>query len=613
MPSRFESRKRLILAKVKSIRQRYTRTLAAITLVLSFQFLIFKQLRLDRIYGLKFSRWPTKNGGPHDKPPPSSGPPPELDEENPHPIDVQLIRATSRLPNIDKYLEFYYKFSLWYYIFAIVRTVTVFLLHLDYLSEYRLLICYLMGRVVVNGRLAEPMRYFVVWGSCYMIIWRVVMIYLRPSLKLYCFEFLMYDIHELIMKEAKLNTNKQPLSSSSSSPTRNTDHYLLGSRASLTCNGQNHQSSILQCRDLLAIQRAEQTGSIRPGMLGCPMRLNRTAKQWKLLSQALTSYWFLTFLGLVAACPLFVAMGLPVVVTKKGFELIYNGCTSWIAEYSRLYNDTQTYAHIYSIKDEDYLAQIQADWFLPMADFTPMNAYHVTRIIMDTIDNVLVYFDTVGLFVSNTCIAILLSCDICYYSDELCPHLESLNAELRARSERHHSKSNRTFSQLDVRIQTIQSMLMDFFDMVCCYTKFASLLTIYSTTGWLSYSALVAKWIFTPRDEKPKLEWYVLHVYTTIYMALVVGYFSRVRMACRRLYPLICSSATLDTTDSDRKRRWRLILKHYWPRPLYCFTVMGSIELSWLFLLKLLTWLLSAFVVASSFFAIYSLHSRAVT
>lgn len=611
----------------KTISDRYTRYFAAAALVFSHQFFIVKELKLNRVYRI---RWLLANKGPSPQGARRTSYGYNYKKTNSHgvqQIEEQLVRSHSGLPNIDKYLRFYYRFGMYYYGLLFVKYLLICSLELDEMQNFRFLGCYLLGRLLMNGRVTGFTNYFALFESFYLFLWRLLMLAMKRKHSLYCFEFLLFDYRKVVAREAKLTSTKHSQVWDLDSETKSK------SKAAKTS-----YLSILQCKNSVAIEGAKlasdrqgSVGSRQTGRLA-PMRLNRTSQQWRLLSQTLVYYWLCSLLFMFTFNLVLNSTIIPVLVTKRGFELSYHECFAWISGLKDN-NDTsrqQYYSYIYSFEGQSN-ATTEASIILPMQDFTPLNVYHLARISVDYLENLFIYSDIGFLFVSSSAIAILVSEDVRHNCLQLAHKLDHLNDELRGllqfqvscesygSSETCKSKPNNNLllgrqylhakhqDELNARIQQTQSMLIDNFKLVGSYTKFASVLTLYNIASWLTYSAMVSKWLFVPGTELPKLEWYLVHLYRTVYVVLDLGSFARARNACRRLYPLIATSTSLDVDHANRKLRWLTILNFYSPRPMFCFRVLDSADLSWLFLLQLLTWLVSALVVASSFFGVYSL------
>lgn len=132
-------------------------------------------------------------------------------------------------------------------------------------------------------------------------------------------------------------------------------------------------------------------------------------------------------------------------------------------------------------------------------------------------------------------------------------------------------------------ILDIQAMVIDFFSLVNSYNSYAAFYTLYSVVIWLAYSAICSSWLYVPGNvtDTNKLEWYALQMMATLFMCHVIGSLSSIRLASRDLYRLIATLAALDLTANAHKNdRWLVLMRHYSPLPLYCFTTFRLSEIS---------------------------------
>lgn len=582
---------------------RHLKLLTTATLTLSFEYFVVTELELNRLYRLSCN-WTSSSiaatkvayndlrlSKRHAKFPNIISYGDDLSY-----VDEQLISSNSAFPKVQKYVRVWYKFSLYYHGLLAVKYVIIYLVNQSCLKEYRFIGCYLLGRLVVNGRVTEFNNFFAFASAFFLFIWRIFMVCSKPKLKMYCFEFLMYEFEELILYEANMSSELET-------------KQLLG-KSNQTSSSLYYQS-ILQCKNRMAIQEAKSGRPITTGMSDfCLMRLNRTSKHWKSLSKVLIVYWIWFLLLMLCAVPFTAITIVPVILTRKGFEVSYHECSGWISD-----NNRTDYEDIHSLRGYESGEEITPSLFLPLRDFCPFNLYHSIRIGYDFLENIIIYFDLATALMSNSAVAILASVDVCHYGQQLSVSLMELNKDLAGQAiksfdvnlpMRPNGYLSANDDQLNLRIQKLQSLVLDYFEMIADYDRYASALGIYTIICWLSFSAIVSKWILVPGSERPKLEWYLLHGYATVHVILNMGSFARVRLASRRLYPLMATTGALDRSQAHQKTSWFTIMKYFAPKPLYCFRMLQSMELSWFLLLKVASWLLTALIVASSFFSVYA-------
>lgn len=82
-----------------------------------------------------------------------------------------------------------------------------------------------------------------------------------------------------------------------------------------------------------------------------------------------------------------------------------------------------------------------------------------------------------------------------------------------------------------------------------------------------------------------RFELYYFETITIVYVAIILTSFAAMRTKSRRIYSLIASNMALDNNIRTSKIHWRSLLKFFHPKPLHCFSILGS-EISWFFCLK---------------------------
>lgn len=482
---------------------------------------------------------------------------------------------TLRLPNTDKFKKFS-EFSIIVYSFLILKYVIFIALESKILEHYRYLSCYMIGRIMLNGRVTKLANYVSLMALLFLVSWRTVMLKIKPKFRFDCLEFLLHDHDELLVLEAKHQPSERCARSKSSADL--------------------DSDSILRFKNQFAHRSTRVL-----------FRPNRTCKTWLALARQLMVSVFTSTVCLLLTTVVAAIMLLPMSLTRRGFELSYQQCVEWIASQP----DESAYSHIY-VPSTNSTAILLPEpvVFLPLEDFCQFNFYHLLRVSLDLIENLVIYLDVVAAFSANTTLAVMISADVRHYSYQISIRLKQAIAQNKSHTLYELSKSNSRIWVDDSKLTDLQATIIDNFHSVQFYDRFVSFYVTFCVSVWIVYSVLVSSWMLAPVRfaDTAKFEWYFVHAVSTVYVLVIIGSFAQVRIACKNLYPLISTVAALDGDHFDRKNRWLTIMKHYNPKPLYCFTMFKSSEVSWMFLFKLFAWMFSALLVASNFFIVYDAH-----
>lgn len=142
----------------------------------------------------------------------------------------------------------------------------------------------------------------------------------------------------------------------------------------------------------------------------------------------------------------------------------------------------------------------------------------------------------------------------------------------------------------------MQALIHDYFKLVNGYNQYVSHLVAAQIYLWLVFTLFWATRVLVPSKTlsldagSKSLEFYAMVGTTGAYVVVLLAFASVVKCQSRKLYELIAAAAAaaaaLDDDGRTTKLRWRALLSYYHPRTLYCFSLFGSSELSFLFLLK---------------------------
>jgi hypothetical protein len=151
-------------------------------------------------------------------------------------------------------------------------------------------------------------------------------------------------------------------------------------------------------------------------------------------------------------------------------------------------------------------------------------------------------------------------------------------------------KSDRTefnhHEQLAERVARLQATLVDHFELIKSYNPFISYVLAIVIFIWMTYTIMLCIWMGSTSSRSIMLEFVAFELYAAAYLMPLLGVTSLTTSQNRRLYPLIASVMALDDTNPDEKARWWTIISYYYPKPMFCFTLFNSIQISWLFSLK---------------------------
>ena len=306
--------------------------------------------------------------------------------------------------------------------------------------------------------------------------------------------------------------------------------------------------------------------------------------------------------------------------------------------YSHIYLAPAKLAHQISIED------IPAIIPVTRADLQPLTTYNVLRISVDVFENIFWYMEFLILFSCAYFIVIVFSLDIMINAKEVQKRLKRLIGKMKdSRSSPGLSYDHQNgpfrladlglykkFNFVENTLSTIygryrpgpgprpdypkilsnckvtmanwnapkefagrhefnstilQAILVDHFILVCDYNRLMSFYFKNLFHLFLEYSLLIMYWTSTVKSRTVEFEFVIAEATLTMIVVTYCSTASMARSANLHLYKLIAQAMALDT-NIDSRRRWVTIMNYYKPQPLYCYTLIGSTEISWLFCLK---------------------------
>lgn len=550
------------------------------------------------------------------------------------------------------YFCYYYSYSLQAWLtfkYAILNLVSY-----EQYKQYRFMSCILMGRFSVNARVVDMLRVYIVILSLFHLIWRFVMITLRPNFHFDVLKFLLLKRSEVIKYEtlSQIPINKYR---SSVASFNDPDNLFLNDTEKIESSSTHYYVPLLHYR-IPSNHHNINDSSDKP-VDQFKIRPNRTLKAWDEFFAVSSSYISGTLIPLLLQVCGVLVMSSPMLFTNNGFKLSYQECMSWISNQS---NQTNYYSFIYEPKQNETFEvnpELKRSMLLPYEGFVDLSkAYQRTRLFADIIESLLIMVELVAAFVINPCFAILMSTDVIFYAESIKTSLKTYIFNFQSSRLEEDSSTSKSLLSTDYIYQPsatlnanhdpytahtaavldIQAMLSDLIALIGSYRKYASFFTVHTIALWLTYSSTGFSFLIIPGSifDSSKFEWSFVLLLSTSYVIIVVGAFARVRVVMRSLYPLIGTAAALECklerdlgckcvpskscldsqtilishpSDSEwRQRRWQIILDYFsGSSPMYCFVSVGHVEISWSFLMKLITWLFSVLFIVSYYLTMY--------
>lgn len=489
--------------------------------------------------------------------------------------------SRSSLPRIDKFIRIFYFFSSFLHSVLLVKYTIICIISNRKLSSLGFIDCYLVGRLAFTARTSAHFKHISLFLSFFHLLWRIMMLYIRPVMKLDWVEFLLRDHDEVMLCEIDSTKNDSCNQESVDKSFKN--------KANAASGFQPRYESLFFIRNDFS---KEGTCYI--------LKPNRTVEGRRILVGFTRLYQILVgfFIGAVLAFVYSVIV--TVIFTRTGFELSYITCVNWIRNYTKT-NGHQDYEFIY-IPDERKGIMSNADRYdyvyIPWNNFTEINFYHTLRIICDFAESFLFWVDTAVAFYFYTFVGCISCLDILIYYFSLRTKIMKTNNRIRKKQTMYVNELNQVYLSDIPRVREIspdinhcelsdiQATVVDFFRLVRNYNNYAAFYTFQVILLWVTYTILFCGWFCATERSVQVVEWYLIEVVATIFMIFIIGSFGLVDYINRRMYNYLATIMTLDTNLATTKRRWCLIMDFYSPDPLYCFTMFRSTKITVLLCLK---------------------------
>lgn len=445
----------------------------------------------------------------------------------------------------------------WFSLNFLKNTLLV-LLNLDFFRPLRWLDCFLLGRLYVDGPSALVAKYFSMTSDAFVILRVVLALCARVRFVMRPIEFVLADYNQVLLREA------------------------IGDRKSQAGLVQDDDDEPPPCAsedDLFLFENPSDrsTRALRP---------NRTARCWLELHRFCRIYFCSISLLLILAAP----TGLIIygsLLSQRGFELSYGNCIDYITRsrlaangshllpslYERIYVPSKSLEQL-ALERRQVPVVLLADW-ADRADFT--SGYHLLRLLFDLIETSLTIVVASLSLVFDTWMALVHVVDLRRYLAEIEKELQSCLLWQR--------RCNHLTPR---KISNLQALLMDYFRTLGLYNLYVSFFTLFILSIWIALTIVSCLLMLNPRGTTAdvKYEVSIVALILSLYFVTVVGSFAATRNRMRRIYSLLASNMALDRNTRVTKDGWIMFLKYFYPVPLHCFSILGSIEISWLLCLK---------------------------
>lgn len=522
----------------------------------------------------------------------------EVSEDEDSSQEDRMVSRATRLPaNLLKWAGYYHWLSIVLYCYLFCHHLAICLLDLRWLRSNRYLDCLLVGRFIISSRVLDGSKIFALALCIHQLVARMLFYSRRTSryFRLICLEFMLFRPTEVSAWEMKLDqelgreAKRKKLDECQSLWKNN----LIYSQKMPTSGHDRMCNSTVGLENQFTLCKGRHFDQVNEFIL----RPNRSQDSWNILAN-FTVYFLLASLSFSA--PFLGALSYlfaPVILTRRGFELNYPNCVEWIKRQPQ----PQLYEHIYrptgwnDMSDQMNRSVRQtAPLLLPYQDFQLTSSYNVVRAIVDSLVTLFFWVDIYLSITFHLYICYIVSLDVALYYLRLNKMIQKLLSRMQAGSSyctpKSFAPSRARRDTCEADIYKIQSIIMDYFNLIFKYNPFINLMCIFNIFLWLVYTAIISGWFLLPKagsqHSDARTEFAFLFGASTAQISCLLGSASIIRHLSRQLYSQMVRMMAFDENSASTKERWSIIVKFYWPRAMYCFTLFNNYELSWMFYLK---------------------------
>lgn len=268
------------------------------------------------------------------------------------------------------------------------------------------------------------------------------------------------------------------------------------------------------------------------------------------------------------------------------------------------------------------------------------SAYGFMRVLFDFLNNFLWYNDFTTFLISQSYIVFGSSTDIIMNVIEIREQLKSIIQRLRERHLRDSFQSSmfrsthrdrKTSNIIDsshfvlpprtdisdsvehelvgqqndqmiiLDMIRVQTLLVDHFEKIRGYSLYISFYIVLIVSLFFQQFFGISYWMTTIKSRAVEREFILTETVSCALATVLLSGMAITRSYNYKLYSLVTSAMALDEFTANTKTRWMLILKFFYPEPMYCFNFLRSTEISWLFILNIAVWVISVYLVLASF------------
>lgn len=482
------------------------------------------------------------------------------------------------------FFKWHFKISMSMYIFNFIKYFILGSLDLNLFSHYHLVDCFVLGRFYFVGRANKASKYIAEQFMLTFIISRIFLTLIMHKYKFGSHEFLLHNYSEVVMNE--IMAEKRTDSRRSYLPFHNQNQYHndINEMTDTTDTIKNNNNP----NPIFLVRNPFPSAGCKEFLL----RLNRTPQCWELMAKFSLCFmiWCISAVIIWYFVITFFLSG--AITSDLGFQLNYYNCVNGIKQLDQITAGNYSYIHV-PIPNSPDIDLEQVPFKIPFRYRDDLNSYHKFRIVADILENHFFYLDFMLTVLALSYIVMLVAVDQLINAHKLEKILRTLVEDLEQRHQKRtvdltesgYSHHKRTLECEQVNTIHVQAYLVDHFVAVKGYRGYISFTLALCMLIWITCTFTFCIWMGALNSETLAKEFAMTEMFTFTTLNVFLGVIAMVRTSNRRLYPLIASAMAFDNYWLT-KARWTVIMKYYSPNPLYCFDVLNTIEVSWLFCLK---------------------------
>jgi len=544
-----------------------------------------------------------------------------------------MITPFERIEKLHKYLKIWRLTVNFWYGFSAVKAMIKLLFSTDYFRNYHFYDCFIIGRFKFYGRTAEISDYMMIAFLVHFIIYKIILHSKELALNFDYLEFLLYDEEDIRMIEvtSKLNENL---------PLKFDDAISVSAYLRLKNADRNRPHQAIFTRDTFN-SIGEGNSYLKPNRNYQSWNTLALCTQVSFyLAIILYIFWFYLVDFLVVP-RLNTNVGFELSYPKcvrwlvKSLNEVNGNLDEY--RYGQIYVPSLSGLHLRwlnrTVAREEFNIDMLPFNLPPIKEDTQsltQTWYNFFRISTDFIENYVWYYDFLGYFTGTMFTLTMCSIDIILNAKGIIGEMETTLRELASR--RANSKqtlinkagqpcqatmrrqiqkripdqsnsgnrlkvesgyqtqrrlqsspySNQYFDRIfNHKMQRVQIILVDHFNLISDYNKYVSTFITLLFSMLFFFSLVICTWITRVQSKKVESEFLVTQIGGVLFVGSLVCGAAFSRKYNLKIYQMIASAMALDNLSARSKLRWHTILKYYYPKPLYCFCLFSTIEVSW--------------------------------